>query len=461
MNTTWAEHELLHADLSDARLAKRLVRLTADLVRHPNASLPEACGEWAATKAAYRFFDNDRVQPTAILHAHRDRTLQRLPPTGTVLALQDTTELDFTTHPATTGLGCLGHRKHFGFLVHSTLAVTSDGVPLGLLHQQTWTRDPRHYGKRKHRRRKETKDKESQRWINGLDAVGSVVPAEQPTVVVGDREADFYDLFAASRPGHVHLLIRARARRRVRHELGLLGPAVAARLAAGTLTVELPRGDERPARSATLTLRFGEFLVAPPSTHPRRRELPPLRLRALLAEESAPPPGQAAVRWLLLTTLPVTSASAAAELVVWYTRRWLIERYHYTLKSGCRVEQLELENGERLRRALAVYAVVAWRLLWLTYQARVQPEASWTGVLERQEWEVLSECRQAEEGSPVRTLGEAVRQIARLGGFLGRRGDGAPGVKVLWRGLRRLQDLVAGWHLAESHQNTPMLVGNG
>lgn len=460
--TTWAEHELLHADLPDQRLRRRLVRLAADLAEHPNTSIPEAAGAWASAKAAYRFFDNDRVADQAIRDAHCQRTVERLPADGVFLAIQDTTDLDFTTHPATTGLGYLGHPKHLGLLVHSTLAATTDGLPLGLLHQQVWQRDPRLLGKRRSRRHKETKDKESQRWLDGLQAVAAVAPRTATAVVVGDREADFYDLFAAPRPAPVHLLVRARSRRRVRHELGLLGKAVAALPAAGHLTVTVPRGDGRPQRQARLTARCGEFLIEPPATHPRRKELAPLRLWAVQVEEESPPGGQRPVRWLLLTTLPVTSLEEAVRVVVWYTRRWLIERYHYVLKSGCRLEELALATAERLRRALAVYAVVAWRLLWLTYAARRQPEASCAGVLGQEEWEVL--YRQVEKTAAVPagppTLRRVVGLIARLGGFLGRKGDGEPGVKVLWRGLRRLEDLVAGWRLAKSHLETPSFVGN-
>jgi hypothetical protein len=458
---TWAEHELLHADLPDQRLRARLARLAGDLAENPNASLPEAAGTWAATNAAYRFFDNDRVTDQAIRDAHQQRTVERLPHDGLVLAIQDTTDFDFTSHPATTGLGYLGHPKHLGLLVNSTLAATPDGLPLGLLHQHVWTRDRHSLGKRRHRRRKETKDKESRRWLDSLQAVAAVAPPTATAVVVGDREADFYDLFAAPRPAHVQLLVRARPRRRVRQEGGLLGRAVAALPVAGRMTVTVPRGDDRPRRQATLAVRFGEFLIEPPSTHPRRKELAPLRLWAVQVEEEAPPAGQKPVRWLLLTTLPVTSLAEAERLVLWYTRRWLIERYHYVLKSGCRLEELALETAARLRRALAVYAVVAWRLLWLTYAARLQPEASCAGVLGREEWEVLYRHAEGKGEIPAEppTLQQVVGWIARLGGFLGRKGDGAPGVKVLWRGLRRLQDLVRGWQLAKSHLAPPSFGG--
>jgi hypothetical protein len=444
-------------------LNKRLVKLVDDLLTAPEASVPVACGDWAAAKAAYRFWDNPRVDPEGIRAAHRDVTLERLAGHRhePLLVVQDTTGFDYTDHPDTAGLGYLGHRKRSGFWLHTALAVTAAGVPQGPLHQSTWTRDPEGLGKRALRNKKETADKESQRWLDALAATEAAVPADQVVVTVADREADFYDLFAAPRREGSHLLIRAKPRRRVRQVERLLGAAVRATAAAGTMAVELRRGDDRPPRRAVLTIRFAAVDVAPPSTHPRRKELPYLRLTAILAEEEDPPAGQEPVRWWLLTTLPVAALGDATRAVGWYALRWLVERYHYVLKSGCRVERLQLETAERLQRAVATYAVVAWRLLWLTYEARRNPEASCEGVLPREQWRVLHRAVEKSKPLPASppSLRAAVRQIARLGGFLARKGDGEPGVKTIWRGLRRLEDLVTGYRLAR-HDPPPGVVGN-
>ena len=441
---------------------RRLVKLVDDLLKAPEASVPQASGDWAATKAAYRFWDNPRVDPDDIRAAHRDSTRERLPNHDDqwLLAIQDTTSFDFTDHPDTTGLGYLAHPKRSGLWLHSVLAVTAAGVPLGVLDQRTWTRDPATLGKRAGRNRKETADKESQRWLDALAATEAALPAEPTVLTVADREADFYDLFATPRRPGSHLLIRAKPRRRVRHVERLLGAAVRAGVAAGTMTVDLRRGDDRPPRRATLTIRFATLEIAPPSTHPRRNALPHLKLTAILAEEESPPEGQKPVRWWLLTTLPITTLADAEQAIRWYALRWLVERYHYVLKSGCRIEQLQLETAARLERALATYAVVAWRLLWLTYEARRHPEASCEAVLPREQWQVLHRVIHKTDKVPASPPGlrEAVRQIARLGGFLARKGDGEPGVKTIWRGLRRLEDLVTGWKLSLKY-STPKSYG--
>jgi hypothetical protein len=457
----WSALELRHVDLGDPRLNRRLVKIVNDLSNTPEASVPAASGDWASTKAVYRFWDNHRVQHQAIRAAHRDSTCDRLPADGMILALQDTTALDFTAHPATSGLGYLAHPAHSGLFLHSTMVVSDAGVPLGLIDQRTWTRDPNELGKRAGRNSKQTAEKESQRWLDALADTQATLPQRLRLLTVADREADFYDLLAAPRRAGSHLLIRAKPRRRVRHVEALLGRALRAGPSRGTITVELPRAAARPARSATLTIRFAVLEIAPPSTHPRRKELPHLPITAILAEEESPPEGQEPVRWWLVTTLEIATLAEAERAVTWYTWRWLIERYHYVLKSGCRVEQLQLETAARLERALATYAVVAWRLLWLTYQARVRPDDSCESVLSQEEWQVAHRVVLKAVPLPDSPPGlrEAVRLIARLGGFLARKSDGEPGVKTIWRGLKRLNDLVTGWRLMSAHPPSKV-VGN-
>src|SRR5262245_44017229 len=464
MNATqrhlWAEDELRHADLGDRRLNRRLTRLVGDLAAQPTASVPLACGSWPATKAAYRFWANDAVGGPAILAAHRRRTHDRLPTDGqAVLAVQDTTVLNFSHHPATAGLGYLSALEQRGLFAHSTLCIGPEGVPLGLLAQQVWARADADFGKRKDRRHKETAAKESQRWLDDLRATEDALPPAQAVVTVADREADFYDLFAAPRrPGH-DLLVRALSPRRLKHEARLLGRGIATSPARGQLRVKLPRANGRPGRTATLTLRYGTFALEPPWTHPRRAQLAALPLTVVLAQEENPPKGVPPVRWLLLSTLPARSFAAAVRLVRWYARRWLIERYNFVLKSGCRLEQLQLETAARLERALATYAVVAWRLLWLTYAARRDQEGSCADALEPEEWQVLQLHSGQEPTAAPPSLRAAIGLVARLGGFLGRKGDGVPGAHVIWRGLNRLQDLQTGYRLARQQVTLPNTYG--
>jgi hypothetical protein len=201
---------------------------------------------------------------------------------------------------------------------------------------------------------------------------------------------------------------------------------------------------------ATLTLRWASLVIHPPRNHPERKKFSPLRLQFLLAEEEQPPPGETPIRWLLATTLPIETWDDALRLLRWYAHRWRIERLHFVLKSGCRIEQLQLETAERLECAIACYLIVAWRLMWLTYEARQNPERSCDGVLEAHEWQLLHTRLYPRQPLPTQppNLREAVRMIAQLGGFLARRRDGDPGLKTIWRGLRRLDDMSVAWKLA-------------
>jgi hypothetical protein len=285
-----------------------------------------------------------------------------------------------------------------------------------------------------------------------LEACQTAVPGEVGLITIADREADIYDFLTWPRRPGVELLVRATHNRRVAHEALYLWEAIRSSPRRGQLTVELRRQEDRPERQVVLTVRYLSLSLQPPRHHRQRAQLSPVSIQVILAEEENPPAGLEPVCWLLLTTVAVNSLADAVQGVSWYCHRWLIERYHYVLKSGCRLEDLQLETAERLERALATYCVVAWRLLWLTYEARHQPDAPCELALERHEWQSLYVLIHRKRDLPQQAppLGQVVRWIAQLGGFLGRKGDGEPGVKTIWLGLRRLNDIAATWQLLQT-----------
>jgi hypothetical protein len=446
-------------------LNQRLVRLVEDLASQPHQSIPQACATWAATKAAYRFWDNDRVKAEAIRSAHQLSTVERIAQQSMVLAIQDTTDLDFTHHSATKGMGYLEQPQMRGVKVHSVFGVSPEGVPLGLIHQQVWARPLEQLGQKHQRRKRSTEQKESQRWLSAQQATEEAIDKAVGILTIADREADIFDFLAQPRRADSHLLIRATHNRRVIQETPYLLPNMRQTPICAQITLELARNPQRPARLARLSVRFKTLEIAPPRHHRQRSQYQPIRVQVILAEEEEPPVGEPAVSWLLLSTLPVESVEQAMQCLRWYSLRWLIERYHYVLKSGCRIEQLQLETKERIERALATYSIVAWRLLWLTYQARQHPEQSCETVLQADEWQALA-CRMLKTRKPPTkspSLRQAVRWIAQLGGFLARKGDGEPGVKTLWRGLARLHDIAEMWKLLAQNPHPPKgsrLMGN-
>jgi len=468
VEVSWAEEEFGEAELNDPRRTARLVALAQAAGERPSASLPEACEDGAALKAAYRFFDTDEIEPAAMLASHVEATTRRLRGEGVVLAVQDTTSLDYSRHPATTGLGVLNDAKHQGFVVHTTLAMTPERVPLGLLAQEVWTRDAAGVGKRARRKERPIAEKESQKWLTSLAAVLAAHARcpEAQFISVGDREADVYDLFVVERPAGVDLLVRAAWDRGVEEPQRHLWATVAAAPEAGRVTVTIPRRAARagtpaqPARTAHLTLRFAPVTLRPPR-HRTTEHLPPVPITAVWVVETTPPPETRPIEWLLLTTCPVTTPDQAFEAVAHYVCRWDIEVWHKILKSGCRIEARQLETADRLRRCLTLYSVVAWRVLYATLLARAAPDLPCTALLEDDEWQALY-CIIHRTPAPPPTppsLRQAVRWIAHLGGFLARAADGEPGPIVLWRGFHHLADHTEMFRVMRP-QTPPKLVGN-
>jgi hypothetical protein len=266
-------------------------------------------------------------------------------------------------------------------------------------------------------------------------------------VVIADREGDIFDWLAAPRPENVDRLVRARHDRAVLDQGRLLSEAARALPVVGRMVAEVGRADERPARQADLVVRAGAVALARPK---KRGKGEPARCWCVVAEELAPPPGAKPIYWVLLATWEVDSGDAAIQAVRWYARRWLVERFHFTLKSGCKVEDVQPDTAERLCREVAMRSVVAAMVLRLTLAARVAPDEPCTSFLDETEWRALY-CRTHKTMVPPDappTIREAVRMIARLAGFSGYKSAGEPGVKVIWQGLLRLAETVAMYHIA-------------
>ena len=442
---SWAEEEFGDAALGDVRRTARLIQLASVLGAQPQASLPQAADAPATLKAAYRFFDNPAIRAEAMLASHVAATQRRMQTVPLVLAVQDTTTLDWSTHPATIGLGPIAtsSSRHRGLLAHTTLAITPDRVPLGVLQQQVWARDTATVRQQDHKTRP-IAEKESQKWLTSVEAVIAARAACPDTqfVSVGDREADVYDLFVQERPEGVDLLVRAAQDRKTDESDGYLWRAMDAAPVVATVTLTLQARGEQIAREATVTVSWREVTLRPPTSRAKDR-LPTVTVWAVWAIERTPPAGAKPVEWLLLTTVPITTTDEALERLTWYTLRWGIEVWHKVLKSGCRIEKIQLEHADRLIRCLTLYSVIAWRIFYATMVARAVPDAPCSVLLDDAEWQGLY-CRihrVARAPTTPPTLAQAVRWIARLGGFQGRNGDGDPGVTVMWNGFQRLMEI--------------------
>ena len=439
-------------------------RIAADLLAQPGASIPRASGDWAGAKAAYRLLDNEALEPAAVLGAHRDATMERARGQAVVLAVQDTTSLNLSTHRHTRGLGPISNNadKTIGLLLHTTLLLREDGQALGVLDALVLARDPAQFkaGAKGARNRKPAEQKESRKWMQSATASAQAAAALAGTLVIhiGDREADSYELFLHHRElraqggGSHELLIRCQHDRQLTHDHDRLFSHLQKQPVAAHWSVEVPRRPGQKARTATLAIRFTQVRFAPPAHQVKYRgQSEAIPLWAVSAQEENPAPGREAICWRLLSTQPVADAAAAITAVRRYSQRWQIELFHKILKSGCRIEERQFQSAERIRRCLVLDVIIAARILAMSRAGRDEagaatPASAWLAM---HEWKALW-CHIHRSATPPDhppTTGEAVRWIARLGGFLGRKHDGHPGMIVLWRGLQRLHDFALAWQI--------------
>jgi hypothetical protein len=460
----WAEAEFAGADLSDRRLNRRLVEIARDFYARPQAQVPQACQSRARTKAAYRFFKHPDTNMDDLLEPHRQSTCQRIAEKKIVLCPQDTTSLNYSTHPATENLGPIGSKKEgiLGLIVHDTMAFSVEGTPLGLLDVQCWAREADEFGKKHQRKQRPIEQKESYKWLRSFQNVAEAQRLCPNTMLVsmGDREADIYELFALALQDSngPKLLVRAEQDRLLEDGQGHLWPSVESKPIVGIQEIQVPRRGTLPKRVARLEVRFAEVLLKPPKG---KSQYGPLKLCAVLAQETDAPQGIPPLCWMLLTTCQVASFDDATEKLGWYTKRWGIEIYHKTLKSGCNVEERQLGDADSIEACLAIDMVVAWRVYHMTKLGRETPDVPCTVFCEEDEWKALTVfiTQKPLVNDIPPSLREYVRMVGSLGGFLGRKCDGEPGTKSIWLGQQRLDDITLAWKIFVPLRRPPPVSG--
>ena len=447
----WAEEEFGKVRLRDGRHRKRLFTVARDFYAQPAANIPQACQSRTKTKGAYRLFEHKAVSMDAILSSHYHSTMERIAreKIPVVLAVQDTTSFNYDTHADMEGLGPINTHVDGvqGILLHDTMAYNTEGTALGLVDVQVWARDPRQFGKSAIRDQRPIEQKESFKWLKSFRAAARLqrqLGTATTVVSVGDREADVYELFALalSDPAHPKLLVRAEQDRRVKNASACLWQYMESQPVAGQRVLHIPRRKGRVARDTVLQIRFAQVELHSPQ---RNLSLGTLTLWAVYAIEVSPVSEKDAVEWMLLTTLEVNDLEQALEKIDWYKRRWGIEEYHRTIKSGCHIENRQLADRTVWENCLAIDLVVAWRIEHIKKLARQTPQAPCTVAFEEHEWQALLAFKRPDQPLPSTppSVREITRLTAELGGFLGRKGDGEPGSTTLGRGLQRLHDIAS------------------
>jgi hypothetical protein len=442
--------------------------MLAALGERPGKSLPTAFQDWSNTKAAYRFFSNENVSEDKILEGHFAASALRIQATeGPILILQDTTEFSFKrAAPEKIGFTRIAtgpkgkdrrHQKYrvCGLLMHASLAITPEGLPLGLTAAKFWSR-AQFKGcdalKRKiNPTRVPIEQKESMRWLDNLRLSTELAGAPERCVHVGDRESDIYELYCLAEDLGTNFLVRSCVDRLAEDGRTTIAKVMAEVQSSGTHEVRFRDAQGKDHR-AVLSVRHATMTVRPPIGKQRKYRHQDLQI--IHAEELDPPEGRPPVFWKLITNLPVETHADAINKLEWYALRWKIETFFRTLKTGCRIEELRLATANRLANCIALCCVLAWRVSWLTMLSREAPEAEPAAVFTDTERHLLEQATPERKRQAPRNLDFYVRAVARLGGYLDRACDTPPGTTVLWRGFSRLADLVEGARIATSPQDT-------
>ena len=468
---SWLERQVAGCQFQDVRHGKRFLTLLEQLSGQIGGSIPFACQDWAATKAAYRFLSNARVDEAKILAGHFLCTRERFAATRDVpvLVLHDTTEFSYhRDDPEVVGIlkklaspyadrGQPGHNITCGILMHSSLLVTTEGLPLGLAAIKFWSRDKFHGANALKRSINPTRvpieQKESYRWLENVRQSTSLLAEPRRIVHIGDRESDIYELFSIAHQAGTHFLLRTCVDRLAGDGSHTVADEMRDVRVQGLHRVEV-RDKKGAVSEAVLELRYRRIRVLAPVA--KQKIYPHLMLTILHATERHPPKGREPVDWKLVTDLPIRSRREAIEKLNWYAMRWKIETFHKILKSGCKAEDVKLRTAERLVNLIAILCLHSWRIFWMTMLNRTRPEASPEMALTPTEIYLLDELvpDKPSTAPPSNTLSLYLTKLARLGGYLARAKDPPPGNTVMWRGINRLTNIQLGFILGTK------LVGN-
>ena len=474
MISQWVMDELQPVDLVDKRLEQRFRKLLDSLSQASSASIPAACDDRAEMVAAYRFFDNDKVQFENVLQPHIESTYRRVAQQQVALLVQDTTELDLTRpHSEVNGVGPLQNGNRCGALLHLLHAFTTDGTPLGTMSAEAWTREPKteteklkrgSSAKRVRCARKPFKEKESYRWLTTAEhcaEIKSHCPQTQ-LIMLADRESDITQVIDYCRGQYdFDWIIRSEGSRVLNREnkgdtsisvhdsLSKTQPQfeqaldIRERHCWGSQTVKHNPGKaERRARTVNVSVHADRITI----NDPRAGKREGVTVNAVLVRETCPTNRDQPLEWLLLTSLPIDNREAVEQIIEYYLKRWMIELFFKVLKSGCKIESRRFEHIDRFLPALGLYLIVAWRSLYVCRVSRaladascelLYTEAEWKGV-----WQITTKTQPPRK--PPKLM-ELTRLMAGLGGYIDRKNTGPPGPQTVWLGLQIMHTIADCW----------------
>ncbi len=427
-----------HLHFGDVRRDERFVALINNISSQPGASIPKQNSRWYDTKATYEFFKNEHVSLEEIKKTMMLYGAKQAEGEIKVLIAHDISNISYNELQAK-GLGYLDNKQGRGILCYSSVAATTEGLPLSLLYQHTWTRPLEHLGKSHRRKQLAFEEKESYRWYEAMSEVNKLLGNNIHKIHVADREADIYELFFHAYEHNTDLLIRARHNRQL-SDGSHLWDHIGEQMVAATAELDIPDKTGKRKLKVAAGVKYHEVEILRPCKNKDSYESITLTAIEIKEKNAASNKDEDTIHWKLLTTLEIASVTDVLQCVKWYTYRWLIERFHYVLKSGTKIEELQLKDAQSLQKAISVYSMAAFRVMQLVYQSRHYPEVSCEVVLTKAQWATLCMLIQGNNKIPPQapSLQQAVTWIGRLGGHLGRKADGPPGLKTVWQGYQQL-----------------------
>lgn len=446
LDSSWVLEECGSSNFGDERLNNRLKTTLSRMSCQPTAPLNQSCESLGETLGAYRFIDNNKVSPDKILESHAKQASERAKNEAVVLCIQDTSSIKLNSHPSCEGLGYIGRETLKGLFLYSVFSILPSGIPLGVLTASFSTR--KEITRKSSHERSSTliEEKESFRWLDSAKKTKGLFLPETMVVHVCDREADIFEFYSCINAQDDYFLVRAKTDRRIDDGENLyqeldFEPSHA------RVVYEIPSKGGRSKRKAKLDVKYIETTLKAPEQRGlnRTKSLEPIEVWCIEVKELNPPENESAVCWRLLTNVPVENVEEALEKVQWYSKRWAIEEIHKILKSCCRVEKAQFETVKRLSNYITLRSIVAWRIYYLVHMARVEPKASANLVLTKSEIETLELLANNKSGTEkrkrllkIKTVKQALMEVAKLGGHLDRKNDPSPGITVIWRGINAL-----------------------
>jgi len=448
---SWAELEFKAIDLGDVRLNRRAINIVETLGLAPGRTIPQAFQSWRSTKACYNFFSNDLISEKKIIAPHIEQTIERMKAHPVVLLPNDTSELDYNSKDAMKGKERITNTKK-GLWLHPTIAVTPERVMLGIVDVNFWQRKPEINQEGSQQDKLPIEDKESFRWLRSYRRSCEIARAMPETQVINiaDREGDIVELFEEvakqkENDNAADIIVRAQHDRLLvkesRGEKSKLRQKLKDAPSLGEIEFVVPATEKRIGRKVKQQVKGLTVSIAP------RNKRVVVEINVVMAIEEHPPEGEEALMWILITSLPVDTFENVVKVISYYLCRWEIETFFKVLKSGCQIEERQLQTTDRMRALITIFMLLAWRVLFTMMMGRVHGEMSCDVVFDEAEWKSVYKIVNMRQALPERapSLGEFIVMIAVLGGYVNRKKEGPPGVKVIWKGMARMVDFALAW----------------